>query len=187
MAIKNWPKLNSSVVGDYRIFRLLKELSRSPRTGKEHAFYVLDSADWINVIPVTDQGKIVLIHQYRHGREEITLEVPGGMVDASDGSPQESAARELLEETGYAAHLISHIGTVTPNPAILNNRCYTFLAHDVQKIAEPSFDGSEDIEVELFELSSIQEFIASGRITHALTIAAFYFYEHFDKKTAPKN
>jgi 8-oxo-dGTP pyrophosphatase MutT (NUDIX family) len=178
MAIKSWSKLKSKIAGEYRVFRLREDISRSPRTGREHTFYVLDSPDWINVIPITPEGLVVLIRQYRHGTEEITLEVPGGMVDPADGSPKESAARELLEETGYAAQQISHIGTVTPNPAILNNFCYTFLAHDVRVVAEPHFDGSEDIEVELFDLKSVQELIAAGQITHALTIAAFYYYEH---------
>jgi len=178
MSIKKWPRLGSKVEGDYRVFRLREDVSRSPRTGREHTFYVLDSADWINVIPITPEGLVVLIRQYRHGTEEITLEVPGGMVDAGDGSPQDSAARELLEETGFAAQSIKQIGMVTPNPAILNNVCYTFLAQDALKVAEPQFDGSEDIEVELFEPGAVQEMIASGQITHALTIAAFYFYEH---------
>lgn len=178
MAIEKWPKLGSKIRGDYRIFQLREDISRSPRTGREHSFFVLDSADWINVIPVTPEGQIVLIRQYRHGTEEITLEVPGGMVDATDGSPKESAARELLEETGYAAQDISQIGAVTPNPAILSNVCITYLAKDVHKVAEPQLEGSEDIEVELFDLKNIQEMIAAGQITHALTIAAFYYYEH---------
>jgi 8-oxo-dGTP pyrophosphatase MutT (NUDIX family) len=99
------------------------------------------------------------------------------MVDLNDDSPRQSAARELLEETGYAPTDLTHIGTVTPNPAILDNQCHTFLADDVRVKTEPQFDGSEDIEVVLVDLPTIPDLIASGQISHALTIAAFYFYE----------
>ena len=179
--IKKWPKVDSEILGDYRVFKLRQDTSQSPRTGGEHRFYILESADWINVIPITPEGMVVMIRQYRHGTEELTLEVPGGMVDEQDGSPEESAARELLEETGYAAGQIIRIGTVTPNPAILNNRCYTFLAQDAHPVAQPSFDGSEDIELELVSLPTVSKMIASSQITHALTIAAFYFYEQYQK------
>jgi ADP-ribose pyrophosphatase len=180
--IKKWPKVASKIIGDYRVFKLRQDTSQSPVTGGKHDFYVLESADWINVIPITPEGMVVMIRQYRHGTETVTLEVPGGMVDEQDGSPEESAARELLEETGYAADKITRIGTVTPNPAILNNRCYTLLAQDAHPVAPPSFDGSEDIEVALVSLPTVHKMIASSQITHALTIAAFYFYEQFGNK-----
>lgn len=175
--VEKWSKLESQVLGDYRVFRLRQETSRSPRTGREHSFFVLDTGDWINVVPITPEGKVVLIRQYRHGTEEVTLEIPGGMVDEKDGSPFEAARRELLEETGYAAEELVHIGTVTPNPAILNNRCHTFLAQNVRRVTSPQLDGSEDIELELVPGSAIPEMITSGQITHALVIAAFYFFE----------
>ncbi|MFQ5630880.1 MAG: NUDIX hydrolase [bacterium] len=166
---------------NFRIFAIKETTSISPRTGKEHAFYVLDSADWVNVIPITPEGKVVLIHQFRHGTEEITLEIPGGVVDASDAKPAESARRELLEETGYDTDNIIQIGEVTPNPAILNNRCYTFLAKDVKLTQKPAFDSSEDIAIELFELEAIPTLIQSGRIHHALVVAAFFHLEQYCK------
>ena len=136
----------------------------------------MDTGDWINVVPVTPDNKIVLIRQFRHGVEEVTLEIPGGMVDESDESPMVSARRELLEETGYAADELIHIGTVTPNPAILNNRCHTFLARNARLVSVPHMDGSEDIQTDLVDAGEIPGLIMSGQINHALVIAAFYFY-----------
>ena len=101
--IEPWPILDREPIGDYRIFSLRKDTRRSPKTGDAHNFFVVESPDWINVVPVTADGQVVLIRQYRHGTEEVTLEIPGGMVDLTDSSPAESARRELLEETGYAA------------------------------------------------------------------------------------
>jgi 8-oxo-dGTP pyrophosphatase MutT (NUDIX family) len=177
--IESWLKFSSKILGDYRVFQLRQDRSRSPRTGKDHDFYVLDTGDWINVVPLTSDGQIVLIRQYRHGTEEVTLEIPGGMVDAADSSPRDSAERELLEETGYSAVTFIHIGTVTPNPAILNNRCHTFLATNARPVGLPQLDGSEDIEFELVDQGIIPQLVVSGQITHALVIAAFYFYEQY--------
>ena len=173
--VKDWPRTASQELGDYRVFRLRQDTRLSPRTGKQHDFFVLDTGDWINVVPVTPENKIILIRQFRHGTEEVTLEIPGGMVDG-DEAPVLSAQRELLEETGYEAEEMVHIGTVTPNPAILNNRCHTFLARNARYVTEPNMDGSEDIQVEVVEATKVPALIASGKISHALVIAAFYFY-----------
>lgn len=177
--IRDWPRVDSEQLGDYRVFQLRQDTRRSPRTGKHHTFYVLDTGDWINVVAVTNDDQIVLIRQFRHGIEEVTLEIPGGMVDETDGSPMESARRELLEETGYEAEELVHIGTMTPNPAILNNRCHTYLALNARLVAAPQMDGSEDIQTELVEAAEVPALIASGQINHALVLAAFYFYGQY--------
>ncbi len=177
--VENWEKLDSQQLADYRIFTVRQDKRLSPRTGREHNFFVLDAGDWINVIPVTPEGKVVLIHQFRHGTGQVTLEIPGGMVDDEDVDPAVAARRELLEETGYAAGDIIHIGSVEPNPAFLNNQCHTYLALDARWVQQPQFDGAEDIAVEEVDLAEVAGLIGNGRITHALVVAAFYHYEHY--------
>ncbi len=178
--IKPWPKLSSTILGDYRIFRLRQDAAVSPRTGREHAFYVLEATDWVNVIPLTAEGQVVMVRQYRHGTGTITLELPAGMADHDGETAADAAARELREETGYVAREIVHLGSVEPNPAFLDNQCHSFLARDVVKTHAPSFDGGEDIAIELVPLAAIPGMIASGLITHSLTICAFYYFEHYD-------
>jgi len=129
----------------------------------------------VNVIPLTPQGTVIMIYQYRHGTEEVTLEVPGGMVDVADGDPAVSAARELREETGYAAEAIVHLGTVAPNPAFLDNHCHSYLARNVRRVAEVHLDGAEDIAVVEIPLGDVPGLIRDGKITHSLTITAFYY------------
>jgi 8-oxo-dGTP pyrophosphatase MutT (NUDIX family) len=141
----------------------------------EHDFYILESSDWINVIPLTADDKVVMIRQYRHGSREVTLEIPGGLVDPGD-TPKKAAARELLEETGYQAKKWLKIGVVNPNPALFNNRCHTFLAQDVNKGADPTPDQTEDIEVVLIPLMDIPKLILKGKIDHAMVITAFCHY-----------
>ena len=175
--IKRWDKVGTEYLGDFRIFRIRADSSRSPRTGNVHRFFVLESPDWINVIPLTPEGNVVMIRQFRHGTEDVTLEVPGGMVDGEDGDPSFSAARELQEETGYEAAEIIHLGSVAPNPAFLNNRCHSYLAWDVRPVAEPQLDGAEDITFEEIPLAAIPGLIRDGTITHSLTITAFYYLQ----------
>src|SRR5678816_1449475 len=99
--IKPWEKLSSKKVGDFRIFTIRSDLKVSPRTGKEHDFYVIEAVNWVNVIALTTDEKLVMIEQYRHGSNTVELEIPGGLMDASDASALEGGLRELREETGY--------------------------------------------------------------------------------------
>lgn len=177
--VERWEKLDSKTLADYHIFSVRQDTRRSPRTGQVHDFFVLDSSDWVNVIPITPAGNVVFIHQFRHGTAEVILEIPGGIVDPQDVSPAETARRELLEETGYEADDFIHIGRVDPNPAFLNNRLDTFLALGARRVQKPDFEGSEDIEVEEIAATAVPHLIASGRITHALVVSAFYHYEHY--------
>ena len=175
--IKPWRRLDSETVYSCRIFSLQKNRSRSPRTNKEHDFFVLDSGDWVNIIPVTADDHVVLIRQYRHGTEDFTLEIPGGMVDQEDPSALHAARREMQEETGYDSKDIIPLGAIHPNPAIQGNRCHSFLARNVEKRFEPSFDTTEETEVILVHASELPELVRQERITHALVVVAFYWYD----------
>lgn len=140
--------------------------------GTERDFVVIESADWVNVVPLTESGEVVLVRQYRHGVRERTLEIPGGMVDPGE-SPTQAAARELREETGYAPARVRELGMVTPNPAIQSNLCHTFLAEAVEPVGPPQPDPHERIEVCRVPLADIPVLIRSGSISHSLVVAAF--------------
>ncbi|HEV2882889.1 MAG TPA: NUDIX hydrolase [Pyrinomonadaceae bacterium] len=171
----SWRRLSSEIVTDCRVFRVRRDVSVSPHRGSEHDFFVLETPDWINIIPLTAAGEVVMIEQYRHGSQEVTLEIPGGMVDAGE-SPQAAAAREMLEETGYAAtREVVSLGKVRPNPAIHNNWIHTFLARDVSLQQKPLIESTEHTVVRLVPLADIPRLIADGSINHALVVVGFYW------------
>ncbi len=170
-----WTFLYSKIIYACRIFTLKTEGYRSPRTGKEHDFYLLDSSDWVNVIPLTADGRVILVKQFRMGTKDFSLEIPGGMLDEGD-DPAGAAVRELLEETGYAGEEPVLLGVVHPNPAIHTNRCYTYLIKNAGLKTSPRQDSTEDIEVQSAPLGDIPHLIQEKKITHALVIAAFYWY-----------
>src|ERR1043166_7281400 len=99
--IRPWQKVASTPLGNFRIFSVRSERAVSPRTGKDHEFYVIDCVNWVNVIALAPDNQLVMVEQYRHGTNTVELEIPGGMLDGGDASPVTAGVRELREETGY--------------------------------------------------------------------------------------
>ena len=174
MKAGKWEELKSAEVYRTSIFTVRKVRARSAESGREHDFDIVQTSDWVNVIAMTDTGGVVLIHQYRHGTREVTLEIPGGMVEP-DEPPLEAARRELAEETGFTAQRWEQIGVVEPNPAFMTNRTYTFIARGARLTAEPQPDPNEEIDVEERPLAEIPGLMRDGTIKHALVLCAFFY------------
>jgi len=174
--VRNWRIHQRSTLFEHRIFRLerheLEEDIEDPVARRQSL--VLEAPDWVNVIPRLDDGRIVLVRQWRFGVGRPTLEVPGGMIDAGEDAAQ-AAARELVEETGYRAGALRMLGETEPNPAFLTNRCTSFLATGLERLGEPEGDGEEELEVVAVSPEEIPRLIARGEIRHALVISAFYW------------
>jgi 8-oxo-dGTP pyrophosphatase MutT (NUDIX family) len=168
----NWTLLKSVTHSEHRIMQVRHDWYRFERTGAERDFVVLEFPDWVNVIPITDAGQVVLIRQYRHGILDSTWEVPGGVIDPGE-EPLKAAERELREETGYESNHVRPIARVSPNPAIQGNWSYSFLAEGCQLAGHRDLDPFEDIEVKLFSMEEIPELIRSEAICNSLVINTF--------------
>lgn len=182
-----WKHLESQRVWKTRILTLRQDKYHFLPNDIIRDFTVLEFNDWVNIIPVTADGDVVMIRQYRIGMQKETIEIPGGVVSRHDMSPKHAAVREMQEETGYFSEDVIHIGTVHPNPAIQNNKCYTYLARDAYPKSAQMLDPTEAIKIELLKKEAIFKMIKNAEITHGLVISAFAYlmlYENSNQLSA---
>lgn len=182
--IKAWIKTRTTALGDFRVFRVRADEKISPRTNEPHEFFVLDCVNWVNVVAITPDQQLVMIEQFRHGSNTVELEIPGGVMDASDVSPVATGVRELREETGYEGENATIIGEVFPNPAIMSNTCYTVLVENCHLRHEVEMDSGEDLVTRLVPISEIGSLVASGKIRHSLVIVGLYYFDLWRQRNA---
>jgi len=168
---RNWTKLSEKEVYSTPFFSV-KEKKFSDTIGYEDDFYSFTFTDWVHVVPILPDGRIMMIKQYRFGIEDFTLEFPGGQVKSGD-SPLKTATIELMEETGYSCPNIIELGFNYPNPATHENKCWFYLAKDCVLSGETNFDPAEEIEISYI---SKEELLSSHDklIKHSLAQVAFY-------------
>ena len=172
LPVRPWIVGDRRTVYANRIFRVTEAEAHSPNAGPQPGtFFRLECGAWVNVIARTVDRQIVFVEQYRHGTDSITLEIPGGLVDAGE-EPLAAGVRELREESGYAG-TARLLGSVQPNPAIQNNTCWTVLVDGVERVGDLQLDAHEEIAVHLVPEADVPSLIRDGRITHSLVIAAF--------------
>ena len=171
----SWRELSRETVADARIFTLERSMAESPVDGQARAFHRIRSVDWAQLLPITANNEAVMVRQYRHGPQRMTLEMPGGLIDPGE-DPATAAQRECLEETGYRARSVQPLGSVNPNPALFAHRLYSFYATDVEPERAIQNTGSEVTEVVLVPVADLEGLLLAGEIEHALVVGALWRY-----------
>jgi 8-oxo-dGTP pyrophosphatase MutT (NUDIX family) len=170
-----WLELERKTVFDARIFSVTNRICLSP-DGEREPFTVIETNDWVVVVPVLDDGEtFFMVRQWRHGSQEISIEFPGGVIEAYE-SPLEGAARELREETGCVAGKITELGLMCPNPAIMSNRVHFFLADDITVAGDLRPDKDEFITAERISAEEVMRGVGRPPYIHALMATALCFY-----------
>ncbi len=174
-----WGELSRRRIATCPLFDLYAA-DRLSAQGKRGEFWVLSAPDWVNVVPLlpTERGEpgFLMVRQYRHGAEMITTEFPAGLIEPSE-EPQVAAARELEEETGYRAGRLTFLSAVSPNPAFMNNRCYTFLAEDLTKVGGPRLDDLEALDPILLPAHEVEHSMGTGEFVNSLTCLAYLCFK----------
>lgn len=135
------------------------------------SFYVLEYPDWVQVVAIDMEDRLVLVRQYRHGSGEISLELPSGGVEPADADPVAAARRELAEETGYGGGDWRLIGSGRPNAANQTNRFHVVLATGVTLVGTPAADPSEQVEVVRLPVAKGVELALTGGLPQAMHVA----------------
>jgi len=171
--LPRWKKLSSEVVLDNPWWRYKKD--RFELNGKQGEYHYASTHGSAMVIPVTAQGELVLVEQFRYLLDRVSLEFPGGGV-AEHEPPLTAAARELAEECGLAADLVS-IGRFTPWNGVTDETCHVYLAEPVRQDASGAVpDATETFVVHRFTRAQLEAEIAGGRVCDGMTLAAYALY-----------
>jgi 8-oxo-dGTP pyrophosphatase MutT (NUDIX family) len=174
--IPKWETISESEINNLKIFKAEIVRRRHPIWGREAEFVRLNSKNWANVVPVTKDNEILLIEQYRQGSDSITLEVPGGLIEV-DENPIDAAKRECEEETGYtSSDELFPLGICLPNPAFLNNQCYSYAWFGLEKKLAQNFDQNEEIRVIPTPISEVKKMIDTGEINHSIIVTALHYF-----------
>ena len=167
----HWKQLSDKLLTSTRVFDLHVKRMQSNQRDYADDFYYIKVVDWVNIIALTEDKKVVLVEQYRFGVSALSLELPGGMIDAKE-DPKASAVRELREETGYELKQADSLGWVHPNPAVQTNKCHFFYGKGAKLIGSQKLDPAEEIKVLLVPLEDIPRYIDEHRVTHSLMVCA---------------
>ncbi|MFA9375212.1 MAG: NUDIX hydrolase [Lachnotalea sp.] len=129
------------------------------------------------VVPITEDGKILMVKQYRNAIDQFTLEIPAGGLDGIEEPMQICAARELEEETGYRSDNLMFLISIRTAVAFCNERIDIFVAENLIKSSQ-NLDDDEFIDVEAYEIEDLCEMIYDGRIVDAKTISSLLAYKN---------
>jgi 8-oxo-dGTP pyrophosphatase MutT (NUDIX family) len=174
MNLKKWRILDSHPVVQNRWISLRRDVCELPDGQRIDDYFVLDENDVGIVFGLTPQRELILVEQYKHGIQEMCLEIPAGFFEGRDGDPLQEARREFLEETGYDATKFRYVGKLAQSPTRMTNYFHLFIALDAYPVRKQNLDPTEDITVHVVPMNKVFEMITAGKINSVSTVASIY-------------
>jgi ADP-ribose pyrophosphatase len=168
---KSWEVIKSEQGPNLVLFQTRYDWVKNPRNAKSMKAVILEAPDWVNIVVVTPEKKIVVVKQFRFGVAKTTVEIPAGIIEKGE-TPEQAAMRELREETGYTSTDWKYLGWFEANPAFLNNVCHSWLALDAVKTHPLQLDEGEEISISELSLDEINRAIEQGNMRNSLTVLA---------------
>ena len=180
-----WRRVSDRELLKTRVFDVRGSRFEHPAREGSKEFIVIDAPDWAVVAAVTPLGELVLVQQFRFGVQTLSLELPGGVIEAGE-EPAAAAARELAEETGFVGAAPVVLGVVHPNPAIQSNRAHLILIADVERTQQTAWDVDEELGLQCLPVPEVMRRARAGEITHALMLNALFLLEPWWAEQAAK-
>jgi ADP-ribose pyrophosphatase len=168
-----WRRRSFSYLVDSPHLRLRVDEVELPNGTIVPDYYVREARGFVTVVPMTENGLVVLVRQYRYGADSIHLELPAGTMDG-DEDPAACAIRELAEETGYEAERWEQVAEYYAEPVRSTSVACVYLALGARKTGEPQLDPTEHLEVELATVDEFRSMLKDGTIDAGASIAAGY-------------
>lgn len=169
-----WKTISSEYLTKHPYFTSRKDVCVTGNGKPVDAYFVVEMPSSVCALAITNDGKAIMVKQYRHPVEEVLVELPGGFIDEGE-TPEQGMRRELLEETGYEFSEVIEVGKIAANPGVLNNYTHLFLATGGNKIAEPDFDPHEDMEMIFVPVEEVGEMLKQNRIPQSLHAACIFY------------
>lgn len=174
MEILKWQKLSSRYLVKEQWATLRVDTCDLQNGIVKDDYFVLEYPNWVNAVALTEDNEIIMVRQYRHAGDIISLEIPGGVIDG-DEKPEDAVRRELLEETGYSFQTITLLATLYPNPATANNVTYTYLLTGGIKTQEQHLDEHEILNVEKYSIAAVKQLLLENKIDQSLHSSALFY------------
>lgn len=171
--MRPWKCLSSTTLVKDRWMNLTADRCQIPSGPILDPYYVIHDSDWVHVLALDADARVLVVRQYRYPGEITCTELPGGVIDAGE-APLEAAKRELLEETGHTASDWVYVGACHANPARQTNRVHLFLARDLQHAGSQNLDDTEEIEFAFLSQAALETEIDAGSFSQSLHIASYY-------------
>ena len=171
--------LSSEYLSRKAWFTVRQEKLEMPNGSVIEEYFVHEYPEWVNVIAITGDEKIVMIRQYRHALGRVSFEIPAGVCENNGTTLEENARRELAEETGYCGGNWRYFMSLSPNPATNTNLAHTFIAENVRKSDSRKLDKTECIDVHLLSFDEVFELLQRNEIVQSLMAAPLWklFYD----------
>lgn len=174
MEILKWQRLSSRYLVKEQWATLRVDTCDLQNGVVKDDYFVLEYPNWVNAVALTTDNKIIMVRQYRHAGDIISLEIPGGVIDGTE-QPEDAIRRELLEETGYSFQTLELIATLYPNPATANNVTYTYLLKGGVKTDEQHLDEHEILNVEKYSIEELKQLLLENKIDQSLHASALFY------------
>jgi len=169
---KPWKLLHSHLALDHPWCQVRQDTIQLPNQTIIDDYFVNIRPEVAMIVPVTPEGTILFVRQYRHGVQKVLLELPAGHFHSPKESAAVAARRELEEETGYQTQDWTPLGILYDNPPKDTNGIHVFLAQNIHHVSQQNLDITEDIELVFIPLAQVMDAVFEGNLCVAGTIAA---------------